>query len=663
MSGERAFSITAAVATAAVIAVAAAQTPQPGGGRIQPQGERVEIPGAPDCAVYVAAWKNGSWFDPDTPPGQSPRSGEIADSSAARSDVQDITRWLVQLMEQSPDMAAKTKAACQASGTNFIQFGIVRDDPEAGPGAWVGGTPLIVIDTGDIERLAKNTESPGSGDESRERRARAQVGALLPVSLMAHETDHAMRARERAEFYTALQVVQRLPNITPEELAEQRKNEQKFQEEFEQFAIDDENTVIRELDDFKHSGYSRTAYTDGKGGIPFVIDTIQVRVNAANALARVEHPGHEHRYTDLGTDLSILEKIPSVGNRATDKTSTSMANPEPLLVPIAFSRFPLTRYKDNPERAKPLLDQAGWTVGSDGIRTKRGKRLTFLSDAADANVSKVNSASGTDRNQDAGGSVIQWVEDSAVISESAPALRLPWAISHPLFAFGPSRINRPGSFAQFRWRDSSGPGSQASTAPPTVKAIFVATGRSSGAAFQMTVAYDGPTPLEVVDPGFVLEPVQGVNAAEAERELSKLKGRRNSVTIDGYCLQMRKPPPAAGMVYRLAKNPIQERNAHLAPIMIASKVLKEAGQLHPDTDPIQYFHTIRQWALWAHEQGWKTEAEFADAFVEHSKKNVTAAGRQWTTELDQSVRRLLPNRWRDIGAVMKLALPAPSGGR
>jgi hypothetical protein len=652
MSGARAFSVTAAVATAAVIAVAAAQTPQPGGGRIQPQGERVEIPGAPECAVYVAAWKNGSWFDPETPPGQSPRSGEIADSSEARSDVQDITRWLVQLMEQSPDMAAKTKAACQASGTNFIQFGIVRDDPEAGPGAWVGGTPLIVIDTGDIERLAKNTESPGSGDESRERRARTQVGALLPVSLMAHETDHAMRARERSEFYTALQVVQRLPNITPEELAEQRKNEQKFREEFEQFAIDDENTVIRELDDFKHSGYSRTAYTDGKGGIPFVIDTIQVRVNAANALAKVEHTDHQHRYAELGAaDLSSLEKTPTVTNRAAETTSLSNKNSDRLPDSYAFT-------EDDAYRLSLSI--------SKSVRTYKAARHAL--DAADANVSKVNSASGTDRNQEAGGTVLQYIEHSVVLSDSSHAPRLRWAIGpaasvRALKASVRQGITRAAlPHAAFRIPHSGTGAQPTGSAAPEVKAIFVATGRSSGAAFQMAMAYDGPGPLELVDPGFVLEPVQGVSASQAEREIANVKGRRVTATIDGYCLQMRKPPPAAGMVYRLAKNSVQGRHPQLAPIMIATKVLKENGELHPDIDPVQYFHTIRQWALWAHEQGWKTEAEFADAFVEHSKKNVAAAGRQWTTELDQSVRRLLPNRWRDISEVLKLALP-PAGGR
>jgi hypothetical protein len=328
-------------------------------------------------------------------------------------------------------------------------------------------------------------------------------------------------------------------------------------------------------------------------------------------------------------------------------------------VPHAFTKFPRTKYKFDADKAKQLLDQAGWTVGADGIRKKGGERLAWRvpPDAADANVAKVNSASGSDRNQDVGGTVLQYITHAVVMAEGRSTPRLPWSTGEtrvPSIRASLARAPSRGMTFGPRMRTSGGL-QTINSEPSALQAIFVATGRSSGAAFQMTVAYDGSQPLELVDPGFVLEPVQGVSAAESERELRRVKGRRKTVTIDGYCLQMRKPPPAAGMVYRLAKNPIQERNAHLAPIMFATKALKETGELHADTDPVQYFHTIRQWALWAHEQRWKTEAEFADAFVEHSKKNVSAAGRQWTPELEQNLRRLMPNRWRDISAALKLA--------
>src|SRR5699024_5166590 len=35
-------------------------------------------------------------------------------------------------------------------------------------------------------------------------------------------------------------------------------------------------------------------------------------------------------------------------------------------------------YEFNPDKARTLLDEAGWTVGRDGIRTKDGKRLRLV---------------------------------------------------------------------------------------------------------------------------------------------------------------------------------------------------------------------------------------------------------------------------------------------
>jgi hypothetical protein len=269
-----------------------------------------------------------------------------------------------------------------------------------------------------------------------------------------------------------------------------------------------------------------------------------------------------------------------------------------------------------------------------------------LEDAGDANVSRVSSARVADRNQNAGGTVLTSVTNSVVMAEATPAPPLPWMSRRAAMVTSVSRSHR-----------------QTASRPPLVKAIFVATGRSSGAAFQMTMVYDGPISAELFDPGFVLEPVQNVTASQAEEELARITGRRVTVTIDAYCLQMQKPPPAAGMVYRLARNPVQQQNDHLAPIMAVSKALQADGRLHPDSDPAEYFHSIRQWALWTHEQGFKGEAAFAQAFIEHSKKNVTAAGRRWTPELEQAVRKLMPNRWRDISEVITLAGLGSGGGR
>lgn len=43
----------------------------------------------------------------------------------------------------------------------------------------------------------------------------------------------------------------------------------------------------------------------------------------------------------------------------------------------AYAGDELNEYKYDPEKAKSLLEQAGWKVGADGIREKEGKKLSF----------------------------------------------------------------------------------------------------------------------------------------------------------------------------------------------------------------------------------------------------------------------------------------------
>lgn len=50
------------------------------------------------------------------------------------------------------------------------------------------------------------------------------------------------------------------------------------------------------------------------------------------------------------------------------------------LIPVALTQWynpKVKKYPYDPERARALLDAAGWTVGTDGIRAKGGKRLAF----------------------------------------------------------------------------------------------------------------------------------------------------------------------------------------------------------------------------------------------------------------------------------------------
>ncbi len=68
----------------------------------------------------------------------------------------------------------------------------------------------------------------------------------------------------------------------------------------------------------------------------------------------------------------------------------------------------------------------------------------------------------------------------------------------------------------------------------------------------------------------------------------------------------------------------KQRQARPVPFILeASRRLRDAGALRLDSDPGEYFRSIRQWAIWTREQGFN-EKTFAEALLEHTKKNVVA---------------------------------------
>lgn len=54
-----------------------------------------------------------------------------------------------------------------------------------------------------------------------------------------------------------------------------------------------------------------------------------------------------------------------------------VANIPSSLISWAYTEDGINTYAYDPEKAKQLLDEAGWTAGSDGIRVKDGKKLTI----------------------------------------------------------------------------------------------------------------------------------------------------------------------------------------------------------------------------------------------------------------------------------------------
>ena len=129
----------------------------------KPEGEKIPIPGTTDCFIYVTTWENGSWLDPKSPPNNPQlRQGKTSNTEKSRDDVSEVSRWLRQLLEQSPDMVEKSKTACELSGVKYIQIALVRDDPKAGPGTAFFTTPVVVVDVGDTEKLVTTGKAPNA---------------------------------------------------------------------------------------------------------------------------------------------------------------------------------------------------------------------------------------------------------------------------------------------------------------------------------------------------------------------------------------------------------------------------------------------------------------------------------------------------------------------
>lgn len=79
--------------------------------------------------------------------------------------------------------------------------------------------------------------------------------------------------------------------------------------------------------------------------------------------------------------------------------------------------------------------------------------------------------------------------------------------------------------------------------------------------------------------------------------------------------------------------------------------MQERGALSPDSDPAAYFDSIRQWAIWAHEQRFDARG-FENAFIDYTRRNLQAAGRQWSKPIEDAVRGFIPGRWRDVQQVL-----------
>jgi hypothetical protein len=192
---------------------------------------------------------------------------------------------------------------------------------------------------------------------------------------------------------------------------------------------------------------------------------------------------------------------------------------------------------------------------------------------------------------------------------------------------------------------------------PHVKVFLRSLGVSTGEAFEAYLFNEGPDPVRIRGEGIVVEPVkkraQQQLTEELQRTLGKVAGDKHAtLKLSAYCLELLREPPNPGMMFRIADEQIQQRFAPMRRILQASRKLQDMGLLHPDSDPTEYFHSIRQWALWTRENGFDVRS-FEKAFVERTKKNFAASRQAWTKDIEKVVRGLVPNRWGDIEHVIE----------
>jgi hypothetical protein len=187
----------------------------------------------------------------------------------------------------------------------------------------------------------------------------------------------------------------------------------------------------------------------------------------------------------------------------------------------------------------------------------------------------------------------------------------------------------------------------------------VAQGGATGEVFQVEIVQPASGPV-AIDGLVALEPVAATadDRERFERELDRAGGTRQTLTAAGYCLQMDALAPPAGTVFRVAPAEKQARYAPMRRALDAARRLRDAGQLHPDSDPEGYYHSIRQWAVWTVEKGFDQDG-FLGAFVERTEENFRDAGQPWSAEVAAAVRSYGEGRWTDIRAILDAAEATP----
>jgi hypothetical protein len=212
------------------------------------------------------------------------------------------------------------------------------------------------------------------------------------------------------------------------------------------------------------------------------------------------------------------------------------------------------------------------------------------------------------------------------------------------------------------WLDPVGwPGSggiQGVTRASRVHAYLTSLGTSQGEAFDMVIVNDGTAPVHIGGDGVVISPIKKGSEKNLRSAMQKAAATRGPSVVtsraNAYCLEFKLKVPDQGMMFSVADREAQQKYAPAREILRASRRLQAANQLTPDSDPKEYFHSIKQWAIWVSEQRF-TQPQYRDAFVDRTKKRLVAMGQKWEKAYEDALRAAVPHRWEEIVKILRAA--------
>ena len=196
--------------------------------------------------------------------------------------------------------------------------------------------------------------------------------------------------------------------------------------------------------------------------------------------------------------------------------------------------------------------------------------------------------------------------------------------------------------------------------PKGLHVLLTDRGGSTGRTLGMQVLNLTGQPVRLASMPFVIEPIRQQAQQRVQQAFTRLANAAPvNIDLAAYCVEFLKLPPSANQIFRLAPEGLQKKYEAMSKILRSAYRVQTAGLLRPDSNPAAYADSIKQWAVWAVEQK-LNEKSFTEAFLGHTKKNVEAAGQQWSRPAEDMVRKVSPNRWRDIVRVLQGAgLPVP----